>query len=798
MKFKRLVLPVCLALLFSVFPVSAGTSSLPDMYISEIMASNSLFPVMGKLSDWVELHNAGDVTISLEGMGISDQASRPYKYRLSGELLPGEYLILPCDEEGLGFSLDKEGETLTLTAVSGETLDRAVFMDMEKDTSLVRTGLDGWQTTYLPSPGKANRVMSRDESEIAWFEKASRAGLMISEVLASDIANEFGKPNSDWVEITNPGEQSISLKGYYLSDNALELKKYALPNMSLKPGKSLLVYCFMGEGKEKLRSKYVNTAFEVDRTNGALVLSDGETPIDMVSLHMQYGGISYGRPENQGAFRYFQTPTPQAGNPSKGSTTRLDKVVFSKTGGFVNEAFSLSLSSAEGSLIRYTLDGSEPSLLSDIYQTPIHIDKNTVVRAKCFQEGRIDALTATQTYLFEPETPGIPVVCLAGDEAIFFGTKGLFEKGNEGLVTERTLNVEMYDGDSGQKVNQLSGIRLTGGTSAVHVPRTFTLYARGRLDKDGFSFNPFGDRNYQEYSALTLRHGGTDTKKTRLRDAFLTRLVNGYGVMYLASAPAEVYVNGEYWGAFNFRERANQAAIAQWEGLSDPELIEQIDIIKNRGTQQKGSRVDLEALAEFCRSHDLNIPENLKHVTDQLDVRSLFAHSAMEVISGNTDMTNVRYYRLPGGKWKLLLFDLDLSMYHNNKHPLNFYLLSGRQPTKGFYGELFNALMEVPQMREQYLSLLGKIMAERFSPSSIKERMDAWTALYTPLFEKHYGKWRESNITRWQTEMDRFEHYLILRPKSVMDWLIGAYSLSDNDVETYFGAYRQTLEEPLN
>ena len=79
-------------------------------------------------------------------------------------------------------------------------------------------------------------------------------------------------------------------------------------------------------------------------------------------------------------------------------------------------------------------------------------------------------------------------------------------------------------------------------------------------------------------------------------------------------------------------------------------------------------------MADFCKKNDLNDPENLQYVTDRLDVDSLFTHAAYEIILGNVDFTNVRVYRVPGGKWKYLLFDVEACWRNLDKTPLEYYI----------------------------------------------------------------------------------------------------------------------------
>ena len=74
--------------------------------------------------------------------------------------------------------------------------------------------------------------------------QVSFAGPVISEFMASNgsvLADEDGDFN-DWIEIRNPDASPIPLGGYYLTDDAAELTKWAFPAVTLNPGATIVVF----------------------------------------------------------------------------------------------------------------------------------------------------------------------------------------------------------------------------------------------------------------------------------------------------------------------------------------------------------------------------------------------------------------------------------------------------------------------------------------------------------------------------------------------------------------------------
>lgn len=142
----------------------------PAVCINEYMNSNSTALVLpdGTAPDWIELHNPTANAINLGGWWITDDPAVPDKHVLPSNLRirAGEFLLLYADddvedgEDHVGFSLDKEGETLRLTDPDGKVEVVEVGLGTT-DFSTTRipdccTGAGCWSSVSLGTPGTTN------------------------------------------------------------------------------------------------------------------------------------------------------------------------------------------------------------------------------------------------------------------------------------------------------------------------------------------------------------------------------------------------------------------------------------------------------------------------------------------------------------------------------------------------------------------------------------------------------------------------------------------------------------------
>ncbi len=150
-----------------------GAGQTPGIVINEILARNDQTnpDLQGQYDDWIELYHAGDSTMDVGGLFLTDDEDRPTLWQIPTDrpestlMAPGDTLLIWADGDvnapGLHapFELDAErGESLWLYAADGSTLlDTVTFGPQVPDVSWGRTsdGVDEW-TTLHPTPAASN------------------------------------------------------------------------------------------------------------------------------------------------------------------------------------------------------------------------------------------------------------------------------------------------------------------------------------------------------------------------------------------------------------------------------------------------------------------------------------------------------------------------------------------------------------------------------------------------------------------------------------------------------------------
>ena len=228
-----------------------------------------------------------------------------------------------------------------------------------------------------------------------------RAQITINEVMASNGSTntdpDYGA-NADWIELYNSGQADVNLGGWSITDNLDKPKKYILPEVSIKAGGYLLIWCDdYGTG--------LHASFKLSADGEEVGLFDAAgQQVDIMSFGPQYGDVSYGRSKNDpGTLLFFMTPTPGASNTTQGYTGRSNQPVILTQGGAYSGSVTVTMTNDQGGTVYYTTDGSEPTKESSVYSTPLTFTKTTVLRARILEDGKMPGQTKTMTYFLNNE-----------------------------------------------------------------------------------------------------------------------------------------------------------------------------------------------------------------------------------------------------------------------------------------------------------------------------------------------------------------------------------------------------------
>lgn len=186
--------------------------------------------------DWIEIYNAGEGTVSLDGWKIYDNGgqtgTKPKKEFPAGvSLAPGAFYVITVDDgTAAGFGLSSNGEEVWLEKPDGSIADDVVFPALEVNTSYGRLpdGSENLTVLNVVTPGAPNQNNT-----------PPTASLKINEIYSRGIPSD-----PDWIEIYNPTDQEIELVGWKIYDvggQSGTKPKKAFPDGAVIPAKGFYV-----------------------------------------------------------------------------------------------------------------------------------------------------------------------------------------------------------------------------------------------------------------------------------------------------------------------------------------------------------------------------------------------------------------------------------------------------------------------------------------------------------------------------------------------------------------------------
>lgn len=801
--------------------------------INEVASSNSSFDDEdGDSPDWFELVNNGDTNVDLTGWSITDDSLEPSKWVFPETVLaPGAYLRVWASNKdrvagGTYRTLVNQGDNFRYIIPESNPSNTWINVDFNDSSWQQGTSgfgyADGDDSTIVPNGTRSvyvRKTFTVNDLEFMdklWldidFDDGFVAYINGVEIARSNIVGD--RPNfndgtitdreatmwqsgspvrypiNDIQTLLNDGENVLSIQVHNHNTNSSD--------MTLIPFLSAFYLGSTNDGVTPpsllgFEDPSLHTNFKISSNGEELTLyaSDG-TQVDYMNVVAMDTDISIGRSPVDGSILFFETPTPGILNPSIGySGVIQSEVIFSHEGGEFNEQ-SVSLSgAADGEEIRYTLDATIPNMLSNLYTAPIMISDNTVIRAKIFKANYIPSRTDSRTYITS-NSHDLPIVSLITEPANFFDVnQGIYVYGPEGNYDpyilpfwganfwsdwEREIHFSFYEptGELGVAID--AGVKIFGAWSRGNDQRSMSIFARGRYGFSKLKYPIFPSLDYDKFESIVLRSSGNDWMKTNIKDVVATNLMEGSGLEYQAHRSAVVYLNGQYWGFYNIREKVNEHFLDDKINVDKSE----INILTGNGEIVEGSNNSYNELIDFVSNNTLSDQSNYDYVASQIDIENFITYQIANIYLDNTDWpgNNVKFWNSPETKWRWIMYDTDFSFgrpweappFHDND-TLSYALEANGPgwPNPPWSTLLVRKLMENTSFKHKFINQFADEMNGRFEANNVRNHINAIANSVDSEIPRHYAHWSNwenrsvywqnqymlSSYSEWQNEVDK-------------------------------------------
>ncbi len=520
-------------------------------------------------------------------------------------------------------------------------------------------------------------------------------------------------------------------------------------------------------------------------------------------------------------------------------------VTFSAQGGFYGSPFRLTLSADSGYTIYYTTDGTDPKKDGKKYTAPIPIERSagsagaltksiaasfqysppasqingTVVKAYAMKGSSVTD-TITNTYIVSStftNTYKLPSVSLSLAPNDFASKKGIYVSIMDHPFDTKERKVafcEMFD-EKGNKVSgQFVELSMNGNGSLAYLQKSMRIYFKKDADPTAannpgkLKYDIFGGRvkdangdTITSYKRLVLRNSGNDNTSSMLRDALMHRLSKDLNFDIMEAQPAMVFINGEFWGLYNVRERYDKKYFMAHYGVAEDNIVMleapsphitgngNSPYVLNDGVA--GDEIPFHNLVNYAKSHNLAIQSNYNQVASQLDIDNLIDYYIANQYFCNLDWptNNIKVWRNknsadPSGfdtKWRFVFVDLDMGCGLAGQATED---MMSRINCGTVLSDLMNALMANESFKEKYISRFFYLLDNVFVSDKMVPVLDAMAEEIKAAERLNIQRWQASGHTvgAWSQQIDVIRNFLKSRSAYAKEDLSQYFNIVPNDV----------------
>ena len=622
-------------------------------------------------------------------------------------------------------------------------------------------------------------------------------GLQINEVVSKNYngIESYEAKTEDWIEIFNNSNDTIQLQNYFLSDDENNLQQWQFPSLEIYPDSFIVVFA----SSENIFTPELHTNFKLSSKGEKLFLSKNSI-IDTITIPILKADFSFGRKNEQSnEWSILDISSPQKTNAES------NHLSFSHESGFYDDGFYLEVKALKPNhIIRYTLDGSEPSFTSNIFTdsilisdktnsanklcniltSPISeelqfeniapsttINKATVIKFKSFYNAKSTSQTVTKDFFINKNNYDIPVISLSLNANILFQKDtGIYVPGNSYngdsplwsgnyfSKSEKVKQVHLSYFNSSKKhiQNQNAEIKIHGGASRRNPQKSLRIETSKKYGYQDFK-NILGEEGLNKF---LLRATYSSWNHRIVSDYLINNTVQNLNFESSNSQAIIVYINGEYWGIHFLAKKLDKNFLKAKFEISKND---QINIIEYRNSETiKGDNSAFLELKTYIDENDLSLPEHYNYVKTKLDIDNFITYHIVQLFFNNQDWpgNNCKIWNYNNSKWRFLFFDLDGTFSNDFTVEKNMFehIMQAdgpKWPNPPNATLFFRKLIQNQSFKTEFIEKYIYLLENNLSYKTLKNNYDVLMSNIPNHYIEHQARWLNLlSFEEWQYQLE--------------------------------------------
>jgi hypothetical protein len=282
-----------------------------------------------------------------------------------------------------------------------------------------------------------------------------------------------------------------------------------------------------------------------------------------------------------------------------------------------------------------------------------------------------------------------------------------------------------------------------------------------------------------------------------MRDGLMQRAVRNTHTDIMDHTSCVLFLNGQYWGVYEIRERQDKYYIQQNHGID----YNKMDLLRFEGDIMAGDNQTFFEMVDFIQNNTMSDQDNYDSVKNYLlDIENFTDYMAAETYYDNPDWiypnsggsNNIKFWRPndPPGKFRYVLWDTDggLGLFGNVTDNLLSDIIDTNQTQWSNHSIILYNLLMNQEFKTYFINRYADLINTTFHPNNLGKLATQIRDEMQPEMGRHFAMWANpntnpygfgsaTNVSEWLDEFDTLMTFINVRPSYARNYIEAEFNL---------------------